>query len=96
MLNKKTAKEKIESIINKPDPYWQDKPRLVVLDEQTIDKEWGWVFFYNTSEYSESGKSDDDLLGNAPYIVNKNTGEIIETGTAYNIEHYIREYESEL
>jgi hypothetical protein len=35
-------------------------------------------------------------MGNAPYIVNKNTGEIIEAGTAYDIEYYIKEYESKL
>jgi hypothetical protein len=38
----------------------------------------------------------DTLVGNAPYIVNRNTGELIETGTAYEIEDYINEYESKL
>ena len=37
----------------------------------------------------------DTLVGNAPYIVNKYTGEVIETGTAYPIEEYIEEYEKE-
>jgi hypothetical protein len=96
MLTREKAKEKIESIINEPDPYWQDKPKLEVVDEQTIEKEWGWVFFYNTSEYLKSGKLNEGLLGNAPYIINRETGEITETGTAYDIEHYIKEYESNL
>lgn len=96
MLTKETAREKIETKINEPDPYWPDKPVMLVDDEQTIEKQWGWVFFYNTAEYLTSGNMDDDLLGNAPYIVNKNTGEIVKTGTAYEIDHYIREYESKL
>lgn len=93
MLTKEKAREIIEAKINEPDPYWPDKPVLIVDDEQTIDKEWGWVFFYNSSEYLKSGNMDDALMGNAPFIVNKHTGDIIETGTAYDIEHYIREYE---
>lgn len=96
MLTKEAARKKIEVKINEPDPYWPDKPKLLVDDEQTIEKEWGWVFFYNTSEYIKFGDIDEELVGNAPYIVNKNTGEIIETGTAYDIEHYIEEYESKL
>lgn len=96
MLTRDKAREKIESKINEPDPYWHDKPKLVIDDKHTIEKEWGWVFFYNTSEYLKSGKLAEALMGNAPYIVNKNTGEVIETGSAYDIEHYINEYESKL
>jgi hypothetical protein len=96
MLTREQAREQIEAKLNKPDPHWPDKPELIVDDEQTIEKEWGWVFFYNTSGYLKTGNVDEDLMGNAPYIVNKNTGEIIEAGTAYDIEYYIKEYESKL
>ena len=96
MLTKEAAREKVEAKINEPDLYWPDKPKFLVDDKHTIEKEWGWVFFYNTSEYLKSGDIDEELIGNVPYIANKNTGEIIETGTAYDIEHYIEEYESKL
>ena len=96
MLTKEKAREKVEAKINEPDSYWPDKPVLVVDDEQTIEKDWGWVFFYNSNEYLKSGNMDDALMGNAPYIVIKNTGELIETGTAYDIDHYIKEYESKI
>lgn len=33
-------------------------------------------------------------MGNAPYIVNKNTGKIVVAGTAYDVEEYIRQYEA--
>jgi hypothetical protein len=32
--------------------------------------------------------------GNAPYLVNKHTGELFVTGTAYEPEHYIERYEA--
>lgn len=96
MLTREDAKEKVEFKVNQPDPYWPDKPKIVVIDEQTIEKEWGWVFFYDTYDYLKSGNFEDSLAGNAPYIVNKYTDEIIETGTAYDIDYYISEYESKL
>jgi hypothetical protein len=34
------------------------------------------------------------LAGNTPFIENRYTGELIETGTANPIEEYIAEYEA--
>ena len=86
----------VEKEINEPGSFSTEDLRLVILDEHTIEKEWGWVFFYNTEQYAKSEDIIDTLVGNAPYIVNKNTGELVETGTAYPIEDYIEEYESKL
>ncbi|ADG66200.1 hypothetical protein Plim_0349 [Planctopirus limnophila DSM 3776] len=67
---------------------------LVILDEHTIERPWGWVFFFTTR-----GCRDGDLTyavgGNAPYMVNRD-GSIRLAGTGRPIEDYIREYESEL
>jgi len=96
MIDKEHAKAIVEKKINKPDSTGTETKKLVILDDLTIEKEWGWVFFYNTEEYTKSGDIMDTLFGNAPYIVNRNTGELIETGTAYDIEDYIKDYESKL
>ncbi len=56
---------------------------------------WGWVFYYNTKEYLE-GNVDAALLGNAPYIVNKFTGEVAVTGTSGPISSFIEAYEKHL
>jgi hypothetical protein len=67
------------------------------LDESaTIEKPWGWVFFYNSQRYLDTHDDNHHLLGNAPYIVNKTTGEILVTGTAEDIDFYIAEYEASL
>lgn len=68
----------------------------MVLDNETIEKEWGWVFFYQNKKYLDTGDFRFMLGGNAPYIVNKYTGVIVVTGTAQDIEHYIEEYERTL
>jgi len=67
-----------------------------ILDDHTIERKWGWVFFFQSNEFIESGNFRDMLAGNAPYIVNKNTGNLHITGTAYEVKHYINEYEKTL
>jgi hypothetical protein len=96
MITHEQAKALVEKEINEPVSSEPGQSRLVILDKHTIEKEWGWVFFYNTQEYAKSGNIMDTLVGNAPYIVNKNTGELIETGTAYDIEEYVKDYEEKL
>lgn len=96
MITFEEAKAKVEGLINKPAPHLTDQPRLVVLDNQTIEKEWGWVFFYQSLWFIESGDFKDMLAGNAPYIVNRKTGELVVTGTDLPIEDYISKYEMSL
>jgi hypothetical protein len=66
---------------------------LVVLEKETISKSFGWVFFYNTQQFQLSGDYNDMLFGNAPFIVDRMSGKITETGTAYPVEYYIERYD---
>jgi hypothetical protein len=63
-----------------------------IIQDATIEKPFGWVFFYNSREFLETGDLSFALTGNAPIIVDKFTGLITETGTAYPIEYYIENY----
>ena len=71
-----------------------DGLECLILKEKTIEKSWGWCFFYQSADFIKSGDFRDMLVGNAPVIVNKFTGRLTHTGTAHNIEYYLREYES--
>jgi len=93
MITKKQAQKIIYQKINEKDLSWPDRPEMVILEEETIEKEYGWIFFYQSKKFMESGNISDALAGNAPYIFNKHSGEIIVTGTAYPIDYYITEYE---
>ncbi|MEX2963632.1 YrhB domain-containing protein [Microbulbifer sp. TYP-18] len=68
----------------------------VVLTEETIEKSWGWVFFYQSKYYGETGDFREMLGGNSPIIVNRKTGELSHTGTTHDIDHHIKEYEAAL
>jgi Immunity protein 35 len=67
---------------------------LVIIDEHTIERPWGWVFFYTTRGWID-GDWEYAIAGNAPYMVGRN-GSVQHAGTARPIEEYIRDYESEL
>ncbi len=95
MLTREEARELVYARINAEDPYAERAVELAIIDDETIEKEYGCIFFYQTKEYLKTGNVVDALVGNAPYIVNKYTGELIETGTANPVEEYIAEYESE-
>ena len=67
---------------------------LVVLEDATLEYDFGWVFFYESNRYLATRRMSERLARNAPLVVTKSDGMLHETGTAYPIEHYLREFES--
>ncbi len=64
-----------------------------ILDEETIFKPYGWVFFYQSKSYLETQNFSEQLLGNAPILIERFDGELRVFGTAQPVEEYILEYE---
>lgn len=77
-------------------PQLPDGDVLVICDEATIERPFGWVFFYDSKRHLETGDFRHALAGNAPLIVNRHTGALVPTGTAREVHEYIAEYESQL
>jgi hypothetical protein len=67
--------------------------RLVLQPEHTIERAFGWVFFYDSKEFVDSADIRYALVGNAPLIVDRADGSIHVTGTAEPIQFYIKKYE---
>lgn len=65
---------------------------LALMEDRTREEDFGWVFFYNTRRFIESGDVQWALGGNAPLIVDRRSGELHVTGTAHPIERYIEEF----
>lgn len=59
-------------------------------EKQTIEEALGWVYFYNSRQFLETGDFRHQLLGNAPIVVERSTGTVQETGTAKPLEEYLR------
>ena len=72
--------------------YVNPNIKLQILNDKTEEHEFGWVFYYDSAKYIETEDFRDALAGNAPLIVDRNTGEIFVTGTAHETEYYINNY----
>jgi hypothetical protein len=68
--------------------------QLALLEECTIERKFGWVFFYQYKRYLESGSIRDALAGNAPIVVTKSDGRVHVTGTGLPLEQYLQKFET--
>jgi hypothetical protein len=48
-----------------------------IITEKTLILKTGWVFFYNSSKFLDSGDGEFMLLGNKPIFVEMSTGDIM-------------------
>ena len=68
-----------------------------IVREQTIAKPYGWIFFYESKLFLDSGDNSAILVGNAPIIVDRDTLALRMVGaTAWPLEHHLAEYEKTL
>jgi hypothetical protein len=68
---------------------------LILLDHLTIERNFGWVFFYDSKRHSETGNVSDALAGNAPIVITRVDGRIHVTGTALPLQHYLDKFNKE-
>ena len=73
-------------------PSEDDTVKLVILDEHTIADDFGWVFFYESKAYLDTGNSSKALAGNGPLLVSRLDGSVHVTGTSRPIEFYIENF----
>jgi hypothetical protein len=92
MVDHLEAKRLVERHIRESSQGIEDE--LVILDEHTIERPYGWVFFYDSRGYLETGELSRMLAGNAPVLVHKRDGHIEALGTALPVEAYLAKYES--
>jgi hypothetical protein len=69
---------------------------FVVVEEDTIERPFGWVFFYNSKRFLETGVFSYRLAGNGPVIISKHDGRVEFCGTAKSVSELIEDYEKKL
>jgi len=90
MTTVEDAQQKVEEYLRRK---YSNKPyQLVVMKALTREEDFGWIFFFNTREYVETGDMNAALGGNTPLIVDRDTGELHVTGTAHPVDHYVEMY----
>ncbi len=65
---------------------------LNIIHELTQEEQFGWVFYYDSKKFIDTEDPKFAVGGNAPIIIDKQTGKIEITGTAHPVEHYIGIY----
>lgn len=91
MIDEVTAKTIAVAYINAQYNSMEDE--LVILDAETIEKDYGWIFFYNSRKHIETEDMAYAVGGNAPILIKKEDGAVCVFGTAYTVEYYIKAYE---
>jgi hypothetical protein len=68
-----------------------------LIREATIAKPYGWVFFWQSSAaLREPENVSLQLVGNAPFVVFRDSLELKVLGTAYSIDHFLTELEAKI
>ena len=75
-------------------PENRNRPAHHLVVTQTLEYEFGWVYFYNSSEFVDTSDFKHSLAGNAPIIFCRSDSKLYTTGTAQPVEHYIAEFRS--
>lgn len=93
MITQEQAAELVSREVCGPKEWLPADDEVVLVHDATIEKPWGWVFFYTSRKWQETNDIQYALAGNSPVIVERITGKLMPTGTAHSIEHYIETYE---
>jgi len=91
-----TKTEAIEIVSKRLQQMSTSADPFVVVEKSTIEKPFGWVFFYNSKTFLEKGINSYRLAGNGPIIVNKATGTVEFFGTNKPPLEIVEEYERTL
>ena len=76
------AIQEITKILGNPNSFG-------LIDSATIERSYGWVFFYQSRSYLGSGDELEMFAGNAPLIIARTDGAVTIAGTALPVEHYL-------
>ena len=67
--NKSIDKTRAKEIAQQAIDATTDQHQFVILDDKTMEKDYGWIFFYDTQKAIESGDFMDSVPGAGPLVV---------------------------
>lgn len=95
MLTRLACQQLAEQELGIKDHDLTNEEKYCILDEYTKPFEFGWIFYWNSNKYIETGDFQYALVGNGPLLIDKFTGVVFQTGTGLPVEHYIDQYLAE-
>ena len=96
MIDKETAYQLALDSLQPPNLELRERgDSLVIVEHATLEKEYGWIFFYNSRKYLETKNERYLLYGGGPIVVEKADGSIHELGSAGGAKYQIELYEAQ-
>jgi hypothetical protein len=74
MLDLESAKSRILTYLNNQNTILNDA--LAIREDFIIEKEYGWIFSYDSKIFLEAGEFRYRRVGNYPLLIFKDSGEI--------------------
>ena len=71
------------------------KHDFVILDAQTTERPFGWVFFYTTRKYTETNDPRFLVPGTAPIVVHRAGGRVAQLPSSSPPQLAIEQYEAQ-
>lgn len=87
------TKEQAKEIAVKTIDQLKPGTEFVILDEKTMEKDFGWVFFYAPKKYVETGNPKYLVPGNSPIVVHRSDGSTHFLSTSVPPSRAIEVYE---
>jgi len=95
MLSYREARERaLAQMRSRPAPM-PPGDELILIDDDTLEREWGWVFFFGSRRWRETGDPVYEHRGEGPLIVDRHDGTVHMTGTDKPGDYYVTQYETE-
>jgi hypothetical protein len=66
---------------------------FLILEDKIQEKDWGWVFFYGTRQFVETGDRRFVIAGTGPFVVERADAALTFLSTSVPPPRAIAEYE---
>ena len=93
MLNKEEARKIALTAI--ADSAKKSGLDYVIIEKLIVEKDFAWVFPFNTREYVETGNIKKIALGISPVVINRQSGAVVAV-PHMPIANFLEQYEAKL
>ncbi|MBO0854673.1 MAG: hypothetical protein J2P18_13015 [Nocardia sp.] len=96
MITKQEAERIARTFVAEEFPPREGAEEVVIDDDATIERPYGWLFTYTTASYVRTRDPDDGLAGAGPLLILREDGAIIPYTSIYTTEAALQDYEQGL
>lgn len=69
---------------------------MMLFSSEIIKKKYGNIYYFDSKEYIINGDIGKALVGNGPFLVEKDNGRLVNFGTTPGLDEYLIAYENDI